>query len=150
MTVGRHKFYIYWYEGRLNGMDNAVVLISYPENAFHNPKALRAFVCMDVSLTTEEILEAYAERWPIELFFRQSKEKLALDKYQLRSSQGIRRYWLVMSLVHLLCCTKTGEFCSFEDGYARLQQEIQKERIMYIYQCGTKHFPLNDILDLVA
>lgn len=150
VTVGSCKFYIYRYEGRLNGMDNAVVLISYPENAFHNPKALRAFICTDVSLTTEEILEAYVERWPIELFFRQSKGKLALDKYQIRSSQGIRRYWLIMSLVHLLCCTKTGEFCSFEDGYARLQQEIQRERIMYIYQCGTKHLPLDDILDLVA
>lgn len=150
VTVGRRKFYIYRYEGRLNGMDNAVVLISYPENAFYNPKALLAFVCTDVSLTTEEILEAYVERWPIDLFFHQSKGKLALDKYQIRSSQGIHRYCLIMSFVHLLCCTKTGEFCSFEDGYARLQQEIKRERIMYIYQCGTKHLPLDDILDLVA
>ena len=127
-----------------------VVLISYPENAFHNPKALRAFVCTDVSLTTMEILNAYVKRWPIELFFRQSKGKLALDKYQIRSSQGIRRYWLLMSLVHLLCCTKTGKFCSFEEGYSCLQKEIQKERILYIYQCGAKHIPLDDILDLVA
>ena len=148
VTVGSRKFYIYRYEGKIKGTDNAVVLISYPENAFHNQKALRAFVCTDVSLTTQEILDAYVERWPIELFFRQSKGKLALDKYQIRSSQGIRRYWLLMSLVHLICCTKTDEVCSFEDGYARLQQEIQKERIMYIYQRGAKHLPLDDILGL--
>lgn len=150
VTVGNRKFYIYRYEGKLNGIDNAAVLISYPENAFHNPKALRAFICTDVSLTTEEILDAYVERWPIELFFRQSKGKLALDKYQIRSSQGIRRYWLVMSLVHLICCTKTGKFCTFEDGYAYLQREIQRERITYIYQCGVKHCPLDGLLDLVA
>ena len=150
VTVGSRKFYIYRYEGKLNGIDNAVVLISYPENAFHNPKGLRAFVCTDVSLTTMEILNAYVKRWPVELFFRQSKGKLALDKYQIRSSQGIRRYWLLMSLVHLLCCTKTGKFCSFENGYSCLQKEIQKERILYIYQCGAKHIPLDDILDLVA
>ena len=150
VTAGSRKFYIYRYEGKLNGIDNAVVLISYPENAFHNPKALRAFVCTDVSLTTMEILNAYVERWPVELFFRQSKGKLALDKYQIRSSQGIHRYWLLMSLVHLLCCTKTGKFCSFKDGHSCLQQETQKERILYIYQCGAKHLPLDDILDLVA
>lgn len=150
VTVGNRKFYVYRYEGKLNRIDNAIVLISYPENAFHNPKALRAFICTDVSLTTAQILDAYVERWPIEIFFRQSKGKLALDKYQIRSSQGIRRYWLLMSLVHLICCTKTGEFCSFENGYAHLQQEIQKERILYIYQCGERHLPLDDILDLVA
>ncbi len=131
-------------------MDNAIVLISYPENAFHNAKALRVFVCTDVSLTTEQILDAYVKRWSIELFFRQSKQKLAIDKYQIRSSQGIRRYWLIMSLVHLLCYTKTGELCPFENGYAYFQREIQKERITYIYQCGAKHYPLNTILDLVA
>lgn len=102
VTVGSRKFYVYRYEGKLNGMVNAVVLISYPENAFHDPKALRAFVCTDVSLTTTEILDAYVERWSIELFFRQSKGKLALDKYQIRSSQGIHRYWLIMSFLHLI------------------------------------------------
>jgi len=131
-------------------MDNAVVLIGYPENAFHNLKALRAFVCTDVPLITEEILDAYVERWPIELFFRQSKGKPALDKYQIRSSQGICRYRLIMSLVHLICCTRTGEFCSFEDGYFCLQREIQRKRITYIYQCGTKHCPLDDLPGLVA
>ncbi len=108
------------------------------------------YVLIDVSLTTEQILDAYVKRWLIELFFRQSKEKLAIDKYQICSSQGIRRYWLIMSLVHLLCCTQTGELCPFEDGYAYFQREIQKEHITYIYQCGAKHCPLNAILDLVA
>ncbi len=150
VTVGNRKFYIYQYEGKLNGIDNAVVLISYPENAFHNTKALHAFVCTDVSLTTEEIPAVYVKRWSIELFFRQSKEKPAINKYQIRSPQGIHRYWLIMSLVHLLCCTKTGELCPFEGGYACFQSKIQKERITYIYQCGANHCPLDAILDLVA
>lgn len=150
VTVGSRKFYVYRYEDKLNGRVNTVVLISYPENAFHDPKALHAFICTDVSLTTMKILDAYVEQWSMELFFRQSKEKLALDKYQIRSSQGIHRYWLLMSLVHLLCCTKTGKFCSFEDGYAYFQREFDRERILYIYQCGEKNLPLDNILDLVA
>ncbi len=33
-------------------------------------------------------------RWSTEVFFRQAKQKLALDKYQIRASTGIRRFWL--------------------------------------------------------
>lgn len=97
VTVGSRSYYIYRYEGSLNGIDNAVVLISYPKDAFHSPKALRAFISTDVSLSTQEILDKYVERWPVEVFFRQSKDKLAFDRCQVRSSEGIRRYWLLMN-----------------------------------------------------
>ena len=76
---------MYRYEGKLNGIENAVVLLSYPEKAFGKPKALRAFLSTDVSLSTDEILSYYVCRWPIEVFFRQCKDKLALDSYQIRS-----------------------------------------------------------------
>ena len=99
MTAGNRQYYVYRYEGNLNGVENAVVLISYPKEAFQCPKALRT----DVSLGTEEILNQYVERWPVEIFFRQSKGKLAFSQYQIRTSEGIHRYWLLMSLAHLIC-----------------------------------------------
>ena len=39
VTVKKRKYYVYRYEGNLNGIENAVVLLSYPEKAFGNPKA---------------------------------------------------------------------------------------------------------------
>ena len=84
MTVGSRKYSVYRYEGSLNGIENAVVLISYPKDAFQVSKAVRAFISTDVSLTTREILDKYVERWPIEVFFRQSKDKLALNKIAAR------------------------------------------------------------------
>ena len=99
------NYYVYRYEGKLNGIENAVVLLSYPEKAFGNPKPLRAFLSTDVSLSTDEILSCYVCRWSIEVFFRQCKDKLALGSYQIRSAQGIRRYFNVqgkaMTLTHL-------------------------------------------------
>ncbi len=59
--------------------------MSYPEKAFGNPKALRAFISTNAALSTQEILSWYVCRWPIEVFFRQCKDKLALDSYQIRS-----------------------------------------------------------------
>ena len=45
-----------------NGIENAVVLISYPKDAFHVPKALRAFISPDASLSARKILDIYVER----------------------------------------------------------------------------------------
>jgi len=62
VTVSDREYYIYRYEGSLNGLGNAVVLISYPKEASLNPKALRAFICTNVALGTPEILDAYVKR----------------------------------------------------------------------------------------
>ena len=150
VTAGSRSYYVYRYEGNLNGVANAVVLISYPKDAFRDPRALRAFISTDTSLSTREILERYVERWPVEVFFRQSKDKLAFDRYQVRSSKGIRRYWLLMSLAHFTACTRSGELRSFEEGYAFFRDRITEERISYIYQCGKNHVLLADVLAAVA
>ena len=150
VTVGSRQYYVYRYEGPLNGIDDAVVLISYPKDAFHDPKALRAFISTDTSLSIDEILDIYADRWPIELFFRQTKNVLAFDKYQIRSATGIKRFWLIMSLAHLLCCTASGFFIDFAAGYSFFQRQLHIERVSFIYQCGADGIPLNDVLHLTA
>lgn len=120
VTVKGRNYYVYRYEGNLNGIENAIVLFSYPEKAFGKPKALRAFFCMDVSLSTNKILDNYVCRWPIEVFFRQCKDKLALDSYQIRSAQGIRRYWLIMSFAHYLQILLANIFiCGSDNLYLR-------------------------------
>ena len=68
--------------------------------------------------------------------FRQCKDKLTLDSYQIRSAQGIRRYWLLMSMAHFMCVTGTGEFCSFEKGYHRIGSIIQTEKYQYLFRCA--------------
>lgn len=89
MTVGGREFYVYRYEGKLNDIPNAAVILSYPKEDFGNPRALRVFKSTNAELSTQEILDTYSRRWSMELFFRQSKGKLALDKYQIRSRKGI-------------------------------------------------------------
>ena len=129
VTVGGREFYVYRYEGKLNDIPNAAVILSYPKEAFGNPRALRVFISTNAELSTQEILDTYRRRWPIELFFRQSKGKLALDKYQIRSRKGIRRYWLIMSLVHYLCCMHSEQYCTFEEGYRYFQKQRKTEQL---------------------
>ncbi|AIS51966.1 transposase IS4 family protein [Thermoanaerobacter kivui] len=62
VTVKGSNYWVYRYEGALNGIDNAVVLICWPEKAFKNQKALHAFLCTDTELNTETILNYYSQR----------------------------------------------------------------------------------------
>ena len=150
VTVKGRNYYVYRYEGNLNGIENALVLLSYPEKAFGKPKALRAFLCMDVSLSTNEILDNYVCRWSIEVFFRQCKDKLALDSYQIRSAQGIRRYWLIMSFAHYMCVVGTGEVCPFETGYHKISDIIQMEKYLTLYQCARECNDFDSFVKVVA
>ena len=150
VTVDNRNFYVYRYEGKLNDIPNAVVIISYPENAFGTPEALRVFISTNAGLSTQEILDGYTRRWPIEVFFRQSKTKLALDKYQSRTQTGIERYWLIMSLVHYMCCTYNGAYCSFEEGYRYFQRKIREEQVTALYQSIHNGMSLEDVLKLVG
>lgn len=150
VTVGGRRYYVYRYEGKLNNRVEGVVLITYPKGAFRKPEALRAFLCLDRSKSTKDILNAYLVCWDVEVFIHQCKEKLAFGQCQLRSSQGIKRFWLLMSLVHLLCCVGTGERTTFEAGYAFFQNRIREEQVTFIYQCGNHRIPLEDVLALVG
>ena len=61
VTVNKRKYYVYRYKGNLNGIENAVVLLSYPEKAFGNPKALRAFISTNVDCLSEMVYETGCE-----------------------------------------------------------------------------------------
>ena len=150
VTVGKRQYFVYRYEGNLTDLEDAVVLISYPRQAFGLPGALRAFICTDTDLSVQEILEHYLVRWSIEVFFRHAKQSLALDQYQIRSSLGIRRFWVLMSTAHLISCIGTGCPLPFHIGFAAIQKLIAVERISYIYHCGASHIPLVNVLAFAA
>lgn len=142
VAVGKRKYWIYQYDGQINGTDGAAVIFTYPENAFENPKALRAFLCTNAALSVEYILNLYTKRWPVGVSFRTAKGELALEKYQLRSTTGIRRFWLVMSLAHFLCCVGNCVLRSFSEGYAYWQNLVLRNAVQYVYNCGKNGIPL--------
>lgn len=149
VTVKGHKYLVFRYECNLKDIDNAVVLITYPAGAFHNKKALRAFVSTNSALSTEEILNIYTERWDIEVFFRESKSKLALDKYQIRSSKGIKRFWTISSLAYLIACSESDSF-DFTEGYCALMKKISNERMANIFNLAKDCDTLEAFLSFVA
>jgi hypothetical protein len=98
VTAKSENYWLYRYVGKINGVKECVVLLTYPENAFGKEHTLRAFVCTDLSLSDESIFEYYAKRWKIEVFFKQHKHYFGFGKYQIRSANGIKRFLLIISL----------------------------------------------------
>lgn len=56
VTAKSRTYMVYHYEGSLNKIDHAVVLLSYPVEALGKKGTLRVFLCSDVSLPDETIL----------------------------------------------------------------------------------------------
>lgn len=118
---------MYRYQGKMNDHKDAVVLLSYPEKSFGEAKVLRVFISTHTEFTAQEILNIYAKRRNIEVFFRSCEQKLAFDKCQLRKKQGITRMWLILSLIHFLCCTVSGCVGSFDEGYNYFRNCVLQE-----------------------
>ena len=112
VTVGSRNYYVYRYEGNLNGIDNAVVLISYPKD--------------------RSMSQSPAGFYQHECFFKHSWDPGQICETMasgnvLSSVQGQTGIWqipvsflggnpqvlVVMLLAHLIACTGCGEIMSF-------------------------------------
>ena len=116
VTVKGRTYMVHRYEGPLNKIDNAVVLLSYPVGAFGKKNALRVFLCSDVSLSDETILEYYTHRWSIEVLFRSHKRYLGLKTFMVRTVIAFDRLLLVLALAHFFFSSPLGHFLPFHSG----------------------------------
>lgn len=145
VTVNNSKYWTYRYEGKLNGIDNAVVLFCWPENAFKKEGALHTFLCTDTELSTQTILEYYSKRWPIEIFFKQTKNNLGLDSYQVRSTKSIDRILLLISLTYIFCTIQKDAGDSFSKGLIICRNRVKKDNIQWIYDCAKRNIPIETV-----
>jgi hypothetical protein len=102
--------------------------IFYPQGI---RQSMKAFLSTDVSLTNEMILSYYSKRWAIETYFRTAKVHLAMDRYQVRSTQAIDRY-LTLLMFASMCCIYD-ENGSLIDGLHHYRSQKKQGLIEYIY-----------------
>lgn len=112
---------MYRYVGNLNKINDVVALITYPQDSFGVKNALRAFICTDTSLNDEDILNHYAHRWQIEVFFKQMKHYFGLDKFMIRSTKAIDRFLMILSLAHFFYVIVMAFASSFSVGVQNLR-----------------------------
>ena len=116
VTVKGRDYLVYRYEGALNKIDHAVVLLSYPVKAFGKKNALRVFLCSDTDLSDETILNFYAHRWTIEVLFRSHKRYLGLKSFMVRAAKAIDRLLLILAVAHFFFACGFASFLPFHIG----------------------------------
>ena len=74
----------------------------------------------------------YQHRWYIETYHRDVKQLLGLAHYQVRSLEGLRRYWLLVDLAYsvlsLPTCSAEAEAAGMTLGQMRRRAQQQDER----------------------
>lgn len=60
---------------------------------------VRVLITNDLMLSHRKAVLTYLERWAIERLFRELKDSLCFDQYQLRHKLKIMRYWMIVLLV---------------------------------------------------
>lgn len=131
VTIGSSAYRVYRYEGKLNLLENAALLLTWKNGEGFDPTRVKAFLCTDVSLTNETILSYYNKRWAIETYFRTAKGELALDRYQVRQAQAIERY-LTLLMFASMCSIYDGNG-SLIDGLHHYRLQKKQSMIEYIY-----------------
>ena len=116
VTVKGRTYLVHRYEGPLNKIPHAVVLLSYPENAFGQSGALRVFLCSDSSLEDETILDYYSNRWRIEVMFRSQKHYMGFKSFMVRTVKAFDRLLVILCLAHFFFSCGLGRILPFHDG----------------------------------
>ncbi len=93
VTVGTESYRVYRYEGALNDIEDAVVLMCWKASQSLKRENMRCFISTDTELSNEEILSHYSQRWSIETYFKQMKK--------MRSERAIKRFWLLAQFTYI-------------------------------------------------
>ncbi|KEI08727.1 IS701 family transposase, partial [Clostridium botulinum] len=141
---GKH-YYIYNYIGHLNDMKNVSIILSYPKESFQKEGSLKAFISTDLVLKPLDILFKYTDRWVIEPFFRDCKNYLGLDSYQVRSERSILRYLTIMFITYTYCKLYSSKTLQFNTGLKLAKNNFKKAQIIFIYSAALNGQPIEKI-----
>ena len=65
-------------------------------------KSIHILITNDWRLSYKRVVSTYMQRWGIEKMFRELKDSLYFDHYQVRHKEKIMRYWMLCALVFSL------------------------------------------------
>ena len=99
----KDKEQIYWcYEANLRmrslGGERVRVIVSYD-----NPECNGEpnFYCSNkLDMKADKLLNVYAKRWKIDSFYRDAKQNLGMEEYEMRKIEGVRRHLAMVLIAH--------------------------------------------------
>ena len=140
VTASNNKYYVYRYEGKLNDIENVVVLISWTKNDLSDNPAF--IISTDVSLDNKAIISYYEKRWDIEVSYRYHKTALGFDEFQIQSLKSIHRYWSMIFLTYTFLeifrvkCGKLYKFKNIGDVILHFRNNYLVKIVSFAHECA--------------
>ncbi|MBM3301203.1 MAG: IS701 family transposase [Deltaproteobacteria bacterium] len=100
VVVGKTPYWTFSKAVDLKGVGRVRIVISYDNEEFQGEPAY--FATDNLQWESSRILNAYARRAKTEGFYRDAKQNLGLEAYQLRDLRGIKRHWCLVFLAYSL------------------------------------------------
>ena len=150
VTASNNKYYVYRYEGKLNDIENVVVLISWTKNDLSDNPAF--IISTDVSLDNKTIISYYEKRWDIEVSYRYHKTALGFDEFQIQSLKSIHRYWSMIFLTHTFLeifrvkCGKLYKFKNIGDVILHFRNNYLVKIVSFAHECADNGIDLQSTI----
>ena len=100
IQIGEKNYQVFSKAVELKGIGKVRIVISYDKEDFSGDPVY--FATDQVRWEATRILKTYGNRSKIEAFFRDTKQNLGLEDYQLRDLRGIKRHWYLIFLAYSL------------------------------------------------
>ena len=97
---GDRRFWVYARNVTMKEGWRVRIVASYDDEKMEGEPKLIATNRLDWDAKT--ILETYLKRWKIDSFYRDAKQELGLEDYELRKMRGLRRHWLMVFIADAL------------------------------------------------
>ena len=95
---GERRFWVYAKNVTMKERWRVRVVVSYDDPELKGEPKILATNRLDWDVKT--ILETYLKRWKVDSSYRDAKQELGLEDYEVRKLRGIRRHWLMVFLAH--------------------------------------------------
>ena len=150
VTASNNKYYVYRYEGKLNDIENVVVLISWTKNDLSDNPAF--IISTDVSLDNKTRISYYEKRWDIEVSYRYHKTALGFDEFQIQSLKSIHRYWSMIFLTYTFLeifrvkCGKLYKFKNIGDVILQFRNNYLVKIVSFAHECADNGIDLQSTI----
>ena len=150
VTASNNKYYVYRYEGKLNDIENVVVLISWTKNDLSDNPAF--IISREVSLDNKTIISYYEKRWDIEVSYRYHKTALGFDEFQIQSLKSIHRYWSMIFLTYTFLeifrvkCEKLYKFKNIGDVILHFRNNYLVKMVSFAHECADNGIDLQSTI----
>lgn len=104
IEVAKKKYLVYTKATRHPTAGKIRIVISYPiDDNGKIAKDMPAFFATNrLDWEPRKILKMYMKRWGIEVFYRDAKQALGLESYQVRKLKAIKRHWYLVFMAYSL------------------------------------------------